>query len=123
MVNYEESKSFSNFVGFELLVFCSFLTWLAVSKFEWNGIETFVISFVILIIVLNTRVYHVFSIIFSIAWGIAGYLLLSFLVSETGGESTLSIVIGVVGFILGALLSFGGRSLGKQYYYDIEVDK
>lgn len=59
-----------------------------------------------------------FSIIISIAWGIAGYLLLSFLVSETGGGSTLSIVIGVVGFILVALISFGGRSLGKQYYDD-----
>lgn len=64
-----------------------------------------------------------FSIIISIAWGIAGYLLLSFLVSETGGGSTLSIVIGVVGFILVALISFGGRSLGKQYYDDIELVK
>lgn len=59
-----------------------------------------------------------FSIIISIAWGIAGYLLLSFLVSETGGGSTLSIVIGVVGFILVALISFGGRSLGRHYYDD-----
>ena len=123
LVNYEESKSFSGFNAFELLVLCGFLTWLGVEKFNWNGIATFVISYIISMIIFYTRLYYVLSFIFSVAWGVVGYLLFSFLVGTTGGGNMLSIVIGVVGFILGALISFGARSLGKQYYDDIEVDK
>ncbi|MFC9598107.1 hypothetical protein ACFTQL_09355 [Peribacillus butanolivorans] len=122
MVNYEESKNFSGFIVFELLILCSFLTWLGVEKFNWNGVATFVISFIFLLIIFFTRFYLILSVLFSLAWGGVGFLLITFLVYITGGGPTLSLIIGIVGFILGALISFVARILGKQYYDDIEID-
>lgn len=122
MVNYEESKNFSGFIVFELLVLCGFLTWLGVEKFNWNGVATFFISFIFLLIIFFTRFYLLLSVLFSLAWGGVGFLLITLLVYITGGSTTLSLIIGIIGFILGALISFGARILGKQYYDDIEID-
>ncbi|MEC0343715.1 hypothetical protein [Peribacillus frigoritolerans] len=122
MVNYGESKSFSGFNAFELLVLCGFLTWFGVEKFNFNGVATFIISFIFLIIIFFTRFYLLLSVLFSMAWGGIGFLLITFLVYVTGGSPTLSLIIGIVGFILAALISFGARTLGKQYYDDIEVN-
>ncbi|MCP1094514.1 hypothetical protein M0L17_11960 [Bacillaceae bacterium OS4b] len=122
MVNYGESKNFSGFNAFELLVLCGFLTWMGVEKFNFNGVATFIISFIFLIFIFFTRLYLLLSVLFSLAWGGIGFLLITFLVYITGGSPTLSLIIGIVGFILGVLISFGARTLGKRYYDDIEID-
>lgn len=121
MVNFKNNDSNYGFLSFEILILCSFLTWLCVTQFNWNGIATFVVSFVLsLIILFNSRLFYIFSFIFSILWGVASYLLLSFLVEYTGGGNALSIGIGVVGFILGVVISLGARLSGKEYLDDIE---
>lgn len=122
IVNYEESKNFSGFIAFELLVFCIFLTWLGVDKLNWNGVATFIVSFICSIIIFFTRFYLLLSILFSLVWGAIGFLLISFLVYLTGGTTTLSVIIGILGFIFVALISFGARILGRQYYNGIEID-
>ncbi|QBP41258.1 hypothetical protein [Paenisporosarcina antarctica] len=119
--SYQESKRFSNCNTFELLlILCGFITWIGVEKFNLNVIATFVVTFIISMILFYTRLNHLLIVIFSVAWGVVGFQLFQYLVSITGGEITLSYVIGIIGFILASLISFIKRSMDKQYYTDIE---
>lgn len=119
--SYQESKRFSNCNTFELLlILCGFITWIGVEKFNLNVIATFVVTFIISMILFYTRLNHLLIVIFSVAWGVVGFQLFQYLVSITGGEITLSYVIGIIGFILASLISFVKRSMDKQYYTDIE---
>ena len=121
MVNYKENERNYGFLSLEMGILCVFSTWIGVSQFSWNGVATFVISLVCTVIIIFIKpLYYIFSFIFSVLWGVAGYLLASFLVDYTGGGNTLSIVIGVIGFILAAVVSLGARLSGKEYLDDIE---
>lgn len=121
--SYQNRKRLPNGHTFELLlVLCGFVTWIGVEKFNWNVIATFVITLIIAMILFYTSLNQLLSLIFSVAWGIVGFQLFQYLVSVTGGGDTLSYLIGIIGFILGLLISYGTRSMGKQYSNDIEID-
>lgn len=119
LVNHEVNKEFFPFIIFESLVFSGVVTYFGATLFDWNGIATFIITIICTMILSYTPAYHVFGLLFSVGWGYLGYKLLSFIITVTGGGNGLVITLGIIGFLLGFVLSLGARIGGKEYLDDI----
>ena len=119
ITNHEINEQGAAFIGLEVLVFSCMTAWEGINWFGWNGFATFIISFVIMISISFTRLYHYIGFIFSIGWGILGFKIFQWITSFTGGGHTISIVIGVIGFILAVAITMGARLSGKEHFDDI----